>query len=125
MTRPTKIQLRQSRKRRIRAKVRGTSLRPRLSVYRSLKGIIAQLIDDEAGKTLAYATTLEAKGKGKTKAKSKVAVNKESAKKLGDTIAKKAKEKKISTVVFDRGGYKYHGRIKELADAARAGGLQF
>jgi large subunit ribosomal protein L18 len=115
MSRPSKLQLRQYRKRRIRAKVRGTAVRPRLSVYRSLTRLIVQVIDDEAGKTLAAASTSEAKAK----------LNKAGAKKLGELIAKKAKDAKITTVVFDRGGYRYHGRIKELADAAREGGLQF
>lgn len=110
-----KIQLRQARKRRIRAKVRGTSARPRMSVYRSLTRLSVQLIDDVAGKTLVAATTAEAKAK----------MTKDGAKKLGALIAKKAKDAKIDAVVFDRGGYKYHGRIKELADAAREGGLTF
>lgn len=110
-----KLDRRQARKRRIRAKVLGTSERPRLSVYRSLTQLTAQVIDDGAGKTLAFATTKEAKA----------ALSKEGAKKLGVLIAKKAKDAGISSVVFDRGGYKYHGRIKELADAAREGGLKF
>ena len=115
MSRPTKTNLRQARMRRVRARVRGTSARPRLTVHRSLKHIRAQIIDDTAGKTLAFASTAEAKS----------TMNKAGAKKVGDLIAKKAKEKKVTAVVFDRGPYKYHGRIKELADAARAGGLQF
>lgn len=114
MTKSKLIQ-RQARKRRIRAKVRGTSARPRLSVFRSLRFLRVQLIDDETGKTIVAATTSEAKAK----------LTKEGAKKLGTLIAKKAKDAKISTVVFDRGGYKYHGRIQALADAAREGGLQF
>ncbi|MDB4978720.1 MAG: large subunit ribosomal protein [Candidatus Peribacteria bacterium] len=112
---PSKSQHRTARRRRIRSKVQGTAARPRLSVYRSLKAMTAQLIDDAEGKTLVYATTLELKA----------GLTKEGAKKLGEAVAKKAQEKKISSVVFDRGGYKYHGRVKELADAARAGGLQF
>ncbi len=112
---PSKTLLRQARQRRIRAKVRGTAARPRLSVFRSLTRMTAQLIDDEAGKTIAAASTAEAKAK----------LTREGAKKLGELIASKAKDAKISTVVFDRGGYRYHGRVKELADAARAGGLQF
>lgn len=115
MSRPTKTDLRQARKRRIRSRVRGTSARPRLSVYRSLTRIIAQVIDDEAGKTLVSASTTEVKSK----------LNKDGAKKLGELIAKKAKDAKITAVVFDRGGYRYHGRIKEMADAAREGGLTF
>ncbi len=111
----SKIVLRQARKRRIRAKIRGTAERPRMSVYRSLKKLAVQLIDDDAGRTLAAATTAEAKAK----------LSREGAKKLGALIAKKAKDAKIDAVTFDRSGYKYHGRIKELADAAREGGLQF
>ena len=115
MSSPSKTFLRHARKRRIRARVAGTSARPRLTVTRSLTRMSVQLIDDEAGKTLAAASTVEAKTKP----------TKDGAKKLGELIAEKAKGKKISTVVFDRNGYRYHGRIKELADAARASGLQF
>ena len=104
-----------ARKRRIRARIRGTKGRPRLTVYRSLMQITVQLIDDDAGKTILVASTKELKAKP----------NKEGAKKLGTAIAKKAKEKKIETIVFDRNAYTYHGRVQELADAARAGGLQF
>lgn len=86
-----------------------------MSVHRSLRAIRVQIIDDAAGKTIAFASSLEAKAK----------LTKEGAKKVGALIAKKAKEKKVTAVVFDRGPYKYHGRIKELADAAREGGLQF
>jgi len=110
--RPTKIQLRHSRKRRIRAKVSGTSVRPRLSVFCSLTSIAVQLIDDEAGKTIAAVRSK--KGKNTAEASS-----------VGKDIAAKAKELKITTVVFDRNGRKYHGRIKALADAAREGGLTF
>ncbi|MBI3331565.1 50S ribosomal protein L18 [Candidatus Peregrinibacteria bacterium] len=106
---------RQARKRRIRAKVRGTSARPRMSVHKSLRVLSVQIIDDTAGKTLAAASTKEAK----------VKLTKDGAKKLGTLIAKKAKDAKISAVVFDRNAYKYHGRIQALADAAREGGLQF
>lgn len=115
MTTPKKIQDRHARKRRIRAKVTGTAERPRLSVHRSLLQITAQLIDDSSGKTLAAASTKEAKAKP----------NQEGAKKLGELIAKKAKDKKIATIVFDRNSYKYHGRVKALAEAAREGGLTF
>ena len=86
-----------------------------MSVHRSLKAIRVQIIDDTAGKTLAAASSGEVKAK----------LNKDGAKKVGDLISKKAKDAKVTSVVFDRGPYKYHGRIKELADAARAGGLQF
>jgi large subunit ribosomal protein L18 len=112
---PSKIVLRQARKRRIRSRVAGTALRPRLSVFRSLTRLSVQLIDDAAGRTLAAASTMEAKAK----------LSKEGARKLGELIATKAKAAGITTVVFDRNGYKYHGRVKELADGARAGGLQF
>lgn len=103
------------RKRKIRAKIRGTAERPRLSVFRSHMQIAVQVIDDVAGKTLVAASTTEMKAKPTM----------EGAKKLGMEIAKKAKEKKIASVVFDRNAYKYHGRVKALADAAREGGLQF
>ncbi|TSC58712.1 MAG: large subunit ribosomal protein L18 [Candidatus Peregrinibacteria bacterium Greene0416_19] len=112
---PTKLHLRQARKRRIRARIQGTAERPRLSVFRSLKRMSVQLIDDAAGRTLAAATTAEAKA----------TLTKEGAKKLGVLIAQKAKAAGVTAVVFDRGGYKYHGRVKELAEAAREGGLQF
>lgn len=111
----SKLQLRQARKRRIRAKVRGTSERPRLTVYRSLTGISAQVIDDVASKTIASASTKEAQVKG----------NMEGAAKVGALIAKKASDAGIKTVTFDRNAYKYHGQVKALADAAREGGLQF
>jgi large subunit ribosomal protein L18 len=114
MTR-TKIQHRQSRKKRIRARVQGTAARPRLSVFRSLTRMTAQLIDDTAGKTLVAASTTEAKAK----------LSKEGAAKLGTLLAKKAKDAGITVVVFDRNGYKYHGRVQSLADAAREGGLKF
>ncbi len=98
----------------VRTKVQGTALRPRLSVYRSSNAIYAQLIDDASGATIASASDLAEK---KT--------NLETAKKVGGEIAKKAKAKKIETCVFDRGGYNYHGKVKALADGAREGGLQF
>lgn len=105
-------------KRRIRKKVTGTSLIPRLSVYRSNKQIYAQLIDDATGKTLASA--------GSFKQKEAQNVNKISqATMIGKKIAEKAQEVGIKTVVFDRNGYLYHGRVKSLADSAREGGLKF
>ncbi len=110
-----KLQSRQSRKRRIRARVRGSAERPRLSVYRSLTNLYAQVIDDASGRTLVAGSLKEVKGK----------LSIEGAKQLGTLVAKKAKEKKIEKVVFDRNAYKYHGRVKALADAAREGGLQF
>ena len=115
MSRATKSFLRLRRKKRVRAKVSGTPMRPRMAVHRSLKALRVQLIDDTAGKTVAAASTFELKAP----------LTKVGAKKLGELIAKKAKDAKVTAVVFDRGPYKYHGRIKELADAARAGGLQF
>ena len=104
---------------RIRRKISGTSERPRLAVFRSGKHLYAQLIDDSKGVTLASASTLEKDLKGK------VGDTVEGAKKIGTTIAERAKAKKIESVVFDRGGFQYHGRIKALADAAREAGLKF
>jgi len=111
---------------RIREKLAGTSERPRLNVYRSLNHIYVQLIDDMAGKTIVSASTNEkaetkgVKGKGK-----RTGGNVASAKALGKMIAERAKSKGVSSVVFDRGGYIYHGRVKALADAAREAGLKF
>ncbi len=101
---------------RIRNKISGTAEMPRLNVFRSLNNIYAQIIDDVAGTTLVSASSLELEGNGG---------NKEAAKAVGALIAKKALEKDITKVVFDRGGYLYHGRVKELAEGAREGGLQF
>ncbi|HPJ51495.1 MAG TPA: 50S ribosomal protein L18 [Flavobacteriales bacterium] len=103
---------------RVRRKVQGTPERPRLSVYRSNKGIYAQIIDDENGRTLASASSL------KDKLANEVAKT-EQARIVGQAIAEKAKAAGIASVVFDRNGYLYHGRVKALADAAREGGLQF
>lgn len=105
------------RHKRVRSKIKGTSVRPRLSVFRSNKHIWAQLIDDERGVTVASAADL---GLGKDKSKKT-----ELAHKIGAVIAKKAAEKKIEKIVFDKGGYKYHGIVKSLAEGAREGGLQF
>jgi large subunit ribosomal protein L18 len=102
---------------RIRAKLAGTPERPRLNVYRSLNHIYVQVIDDRKGETLVSASTLEAK--------SKTGGNVAAAKEIGKAIAEKAVAKGIKQVVFDRGGYLYHGRVKALADAARAAGLEF
>ena len=99
----------------------GTSERPRLNVFRSLKHIYAQAIEDATGKTLASASTLSAELKGSLRYPG----NAEAAKKVGELIAKKCLEKGIQKVVFDRSGYLYHGRVKALADAARASGLIF
>jgi len=104
---------------RIRRKLQGTAERPRLSVYRSLNHIYAQVIDDMKGATLVAASTNEKSG-GK-----KAGGNLGSAKQVGKLIAERAKTKGITRVVFDRGGYQYHGRVKALADAAREAGLQF
>ncbi len=112
----TKSEQRTRRRNRIRAKISGTASIPRLAVFKSLKYIYAQLIDDEAGKTLASATSLAIKGKSTKTAK---------AVQVGKLIAEQALERKISKVVFDRGGYIYTGRVKALADSAREGGLKF
>ena len=104
---------------RVRQKVYGTPVKPRLNIYRSGSHIYAQIIDDVAGHTLAAASTLD---KTLDLASTK---NKEAAKIVGQTIAKRALEKGIEEVVFDRGGYLYHGRVKELADGAREAGLKF
>ncbi len=103
---------------RVRRKISGTAERPRLCVYRSNTNLYVQVIDDVAGKTLVSASTLDKEVKTKY-------ANKEAAKEVGALIAKRALEKNIKDVVFDRGGYIYHGVIKELADAARNGGLNF
>ena len=107
--------------RRVRRKVTGTAARPRLCVTRSLKYISVQLIDDEAGATLASASSRE----GDVKGKAKSAANKSAAVKVGALIAARAHEKGISSVVFDRGGHLYHGNVKALADTAREKGLKF
>ncbi len=109
---------------RIRKKMAGTSERPRLNIYRSVSHIYAQVIDDSKGVTLVSATSLEA-GKAKDGKSHIRGGNLASAKQVGKLVAERAKEKGISKVVFDRGGYLYHGRVKALADAARAAGLQF
>lgn len=116
-----KLRLRLKRHRRVRAKVSGTADRPRLNVYRSDKHIYVQLIDDDAGHTLLSASTLESTYRDTKKAGGNI----EAAKEIGKQIAERAKEQGITRVVFDRGGFKYHGRIQHLADAAREGGLEF
>ena len=103
---------------RVRAKISGTTERPRLAVYRSNAHIYAQIIDDVKGVTLCAASSNEKGFEG-------IGSNKEAAKKVGMKIAERAKEKGIETVVFDRGGYIYHGRVSELASGAREGGLKF
>jgi len=106
---------------RVRRKVKGTSERPRLAVYRSLNHIYAQVIDDTKGITLAAASSLENELKSKSDGKRKMEI----AYQVGELISERAKEKGVNTVVFDRGGYKFHGRLQSLADAARKGGLVF
>ncbi len=122
-----KYKKRFARRRRIRAKIFGTASRPRLSVFRSTKHIYLQLIDDEKGHTLAAASDLELKKKKiKETDKEKEMTNKvKIAFRVGKLLAEKAKEKGIEKVVFDRGGYKYHGRVKAAAEGAREGGLIF
>ena len=112
---------RKARHRRIRKKISGTSSRPRLAVFRSARHIYAQAIDDSAGKTLATSSTLTIQ----KSLKKTYTGNKEAAKAVGTDVAKKLIEKSISTVVFDRGGFVYHGRVKALADGAREAGLNF
>lgn len=109
------------RKQRVKNKVRGTEIRPRLTVYRSLNHVYAQVIVDTKGETLAAASTLSKELKGKLKRMG----NTEAAKAVGELVAQKAREKGITEVVFDRNGFPYHGRIKALAEAAREKGLQF
>ncbi|HCJ85932.1 MAG: 50S ribosomal protein L18 [marine actinobacterium MedAcidi-G3] len=110
---------RQRRQRRVRKKITGTTSRPRLSVFRSNRHISAQIIDDENGRTVASASTSEADLRGVTTS------NKEAAVKVGSLLAERAQEAGIDSVVFDRGGNKYHGRVAALADAARDAGLKF
>jgi large subunit ribosomal protein L18 len=112
---------RQKRKMRIRTRVHGTQERPRLTVFRSDKHIYAQVIDDSLGVTLASASTLAPEYKGTDPVKGKV----EAAKRVGAIVARKAQDKGVTKVVFDRNGFIYHGRIKALADAAREAGLDF
>ena len=113
----TPQQRRLRRRRRVRAKVRGTAARPRLSVFRSNRGISAQLIDDDAGRTLAAANWTESDLKDLATG--------EQAAKAGAVLAERAKAAGVETAIFDRGGYRYHGNVARLADAAREGGLKF
>jgi len=108
--------LKSRRARRVRAKIFGTALRPRLSIFRSARYLYAQLVDDETGKTLVACDSRKIKG-GRN--------NVDTAKKMGEEIAKIASTKKIKEVVFDRHGYKYHGKVKSLAEGARNAGLKF
>ena len=106
---------------RVRKRVHGTGDKPRLCVYRSLTHIYAQVIDDDRGHTIAAASDVEADARGEAKGKQKSDV----AKLVGELIGKRAKEQGVSTVVFDRGGYQFHGRVKALATSAREAGLKF
>ena len=110
---------RQRRQRRVRKKINGTTNRPRLSVFRSNRQISAQIIDDENGRTVVAASTSEADMRGVTTS------NKEAATKVGQLLAERAQAAGVQSVVFDRGGNKYHGRVAALADAAREAGLKF
>lgn len=121
INKPNSREVRLRKHSRVRKKISGTSERPRLCVFRSLKNIYAQVIDDTTGNTLIAASTIDPAIKGKVE----FGGNKDAAKEVGKLVAQKALEKGIKSVVFDRGGYIYHGRIKELADAARESGLEF
>jgi large subunit ribosomal protein L18 len=113
--------MRRRRHRRVRGRLAGTAARPRLNVYRSLKGIYAQVVDDQAGRTLASASTLDPEARSQLEGLRKV----EQARVVGRLIAERAKAAGIEAVVFDRGGYRYHGRVRALAEAAREAGLKF
>jgi large subunit ribosomal protein L18 len=117
MTVLTKPAQRLRRRRRVRAKVRGTAERPRISVFRSNRGIFAQLIDDDSGRTVASVSWIEADLRGLGRM--------EQAARVGALLAERARAAGVESAVFDRGGYKYHGRVKALADGAREGGLTF
>ena len=117
MTVLTKPQQRKRRRRRVRAKIRGSAERPRLSVYRSNRGVFAQLIDDDAGRTIASVSWTETDLRG--------LASMEQAKKTGSLIAERAKQAGVETCVFDRGGYRFHGRVAAIAEGAREGGLKF
>ena len=118
VNKPDKNKARLKRHKRVRGKISGTAERPRLNVFRSTNNIYAQLKDDVKGVTLASASTLDKDFDGN-------GGNKEAARKVGALIAKRAADKGITEVVFDRGGYIFHGRVKELAEGAREGGLKF
>ncbi|MCS6843664.1 MAG: 50S ribosomal protein L18 [Caldilineales bacterium] len=121
MAKESRAVARQKRHKRIRYKIHGTAERPRLNVYRSLSHIYAQVIDDDQGRTLASASTLDAELRDQLVGKTKT----EQARAVGALVAKRAREKGITKVVFDRGGYPYHGRVRALAEASREGGLEF
>jgi large subunit ribosomal protein L18 len=117
MTVLTKPQRRLKRRRRVRAKVRGTAERPRISVFRSNRGIFVQLVDDDAGRTVAAVNWIEADLKSLH--------GSDQARRAGTLLAERAKAAGVESAVFDRGGYQYHGRVRALAEAAREAGLQF
>lgn len=121
MANKSRNEQRKRRHRRVRAKISGTTERPRLNVYRSLENIYAQVIDDTQGHTLLSASTIDKEIAAKAEGLNGI----EAAKLVGKTVAERAKAAGIDTVVFDRGGFRYHGRIKALADAAREAGLEF
>lgn len=116
-----KYQARRRRQRRVRAKVTGTVARPRMSIYRSLKNIFVQVIDDATGKTLVSASTIDTEVAAKIVGKNKT----ESSRIVGQIVAERAKNAGVETVVFDRGGYQYHGRVAAVAEGAREAGLKF
>jgi large subunit ribosomal protein L18 len=116
-----KVEARRRVRVRIRHKVRGSTGRPRLAVFKSGRHIYAQVIDDATGSTLAHASSLDPGLRGKAKTGANVA----GARRVGQLVAERAKQKGVARVVFDRGGYIYHGKVKALADAAREGGLEF
>jgi large subunit ribosomal protein L18 len=121
MAKRTREEMRKRRHERVRKRLAGTAECPRLNVYRSLNQIYAQVIDDDKGRTLASASTLDLELKKKLKGLKKT----EQARLVGELVAERAKAQGIRQVVFDRGGYKYHGRVKALAEAARESGLKF
>jgi len=118
MSKTNRVKVRHTR---IRKRITGTTTRPRLAVHFSGQHIYAQVIDDSAGRTLAAATTVEQGVRGKGRSKANIVM----AEKIGALLAERTLGKKVKTVVFDRGGLSYHGKVKALADAARAGGLEF
>jgi len=117
MTVASKPQQRLRRRRRVRGKIRGTAERPRLSVFRSNRGVVAQLIDDDSGRTIAAVNWIEPE--------LRELGTMEQAKRVGELVAERAKQAGVSSCVFDRGGYRYHGRVRAVAEGAREGGLAF
>lgn len=121
INKPSRASVRQNKHRKLRYKINGTSEKPRLAVFRSNNNMYAQIIDDTAGHTLVSASTVEKEVKGKLEKLNNI----EAANLVGEVIAKRALDKGIKKVIFDRGGFIYHGKIKALADAAREAGLEF